>query len=266
MSAVTIGSLLRHGWARHRLPLLPIAVVIGLFEFIMTRTAPAPNEVSWMTGILSALPPGVRALVGNEIAMSPGGFLAIGYAHPFFMLLLATWIVRVSSAALAGEIGLGTMDLLASRPVPRWHFVAAGMVTIAVGLIVILTFAWSGTAIGLRLRPLGVHPSAFAPVAAGAWLLFATWGAIGLLVAATRRDGGQAIAWTTAIVAASFVLDYLARLWTPIHRLRPMSLFRYYEPQAIFAAGLPAKTLTVLAATAVVSLIASVIVFSRRDL
>jgi len=38
----------------------------------------------------------------------------------------------------------------------------------------------------------------------------------------------QAIAWTTTILAASFVLDYLARLWTPIAALRPISLFHYY--------------------------------------
>src|SRR5439155_252470 len=112
------------------------------------------------------------------------------------------------------------MDLLASRPVPRSQFVLAGITTIAAGLAAILACAWAGTAIGLRVRPIGLHASAFAPIATGAWLLFLAWGAVGLVVSSTRRDGGAAIGWTTAIIAASFVLDYLARLWTPLHRLR----------------------------------------------
>ena len=265
MSA-TIATLLRHARARHLASLIPIALAIGLFEFILTRMAPAPNEVNWISSLLMTLPPEIRSLIGNEVALSPGGFLAIGYGHPFFILLSSAWVVRTSSAAIAGEIGMGTMDLLASRPVPRWHFVAAGMTTVAAGLVVIIGCAWIGTTIGLLTRPLDVEAPAFFPLIAGAWLLFAAWGAIGLLVGSTRREGGQTIAWITAVLAASFVLDYLARLWAPIARLRPLSLFRYYEPQAIFAGGLPVTTMIVLGSTAILSLAGAVIVMNRRDL
>ena len=103
-------------------------------------------------------------------------------------------------------------------------------------------------------------------MAAGAWLLFAAWTGVGLLVSSTRRDGGQAIGWMTAILVVSFVLDYLARLWTPISGLRPLSLFWYYEPPAIFTDGLPVTTIIVLTSTVIVSLIAAIAVINRRDL
>jgi ABC-2 type transport system permease protein len=265
-SAGTIATLLRHAWARHRVPLIPIALAIGLFEFLLTRLAPAPNEVNWISTLLTTLPPEVRALIGNEVAVTPGGFLAIGYTHPFFILLLATWVVRVSAAAVAGEVGTGTMDVMASRPAARWTFLIAGMKTVMLGLAVIVGCAWLGTALGLRLRPLGVPASSLLPVAATAWLLFATFGAVGLLVSAAYREGGPAIGWTTAVIAGSFVLDYLARLWAPLARLRPVSLFRYYEPQAIFVSGVPASTLVVLISTLVVALVAGVVILTRRDL
>src|SRR5690242_1446006 len=121
-----VGTLLGHAWARHRVPLVPIAAAVGLFEFVLTRLAPAPNAVSWIGGLLGTLPPEVQTLVGNEVARTPGGFLALGYSHPFFILLLSAWIVRASAAAIAGEVGPGTMDLVASRPVPRWALAAAG--------------------------------------------------------------------------------------------------------------------------------------------
>jgi ABC-type transport system involved in multi-copper enzyme maturation permease subunit len=262
----TVAGLLRHAWARHRMPLIPIALAIAVFQFLLTRLAPAPNEVNWIGGMLNMLPAEVRALIGNEVAITPGGFLALGYSHPFFILLMSTWVVRVTTAAIAGEVGTGTMDLLATRPAARWTFVVAGIKTVIIGLAVIVGAAWIGTAIGLRLRPIGVAPSSLLPLAAMAWLLFTAFGAVALLISASRRDGGSAIGWTTAVIAGSFVLDYVARLWTPAARLRPLSLFRYYEPQAIFASGAPASAIVVLLGTMVVALLAALAIFARRDL
>jgi len=261
-----IATLLRHAWARHRVPLIPIALAIALFEFLLTRIAPAMTDVNWMNTLLQTLPPEITQLVGNDIASTPGKFLALGYGHPFFVILLGTWVVRTSNAAIAGEVGTGTMDLLASRPIPRWQFVAAGFLASSIGLTLIIVSAWIGTAVGVGLRQLGAVATDFIPVAAGAWLLFAAWTGVGLLISSTRRDGGQAIGWTTAVLVLSFVLDYLARLWTPIAGLRPFSLFWYYEPPAIFTDGLPLRTIIVLTSTLVVTLMAAIVVIDRRDL
>jgi ABC-type transport system involved in multi-copper enzyme maturation permease subunit len=266
MSHSTFATLLSHAWMRHRVVLAAIALAVGAFEFVLTRMAPAPNEVSWISAILTTLPPNIRTLLGNDVALSPSGFLALGYAHPFFMILLSAWVVRVSSAAIAGEIGRGTMDLLASRPVPRWHLAAAGLAMAVLGLAVILATAWLATAVGLRLRSIDARAAAFAPAILTAWLLFAAWSGVGLAISAARRDGGQAIAWTTSLLATSYALDYLARLWAPMSALRPLSLFRYYEPQAILAAGPPRTASLVLISTLIVTFSASVIVMRRRDL
>jgi ABC-type transport system involved in multi-copper enzyme maturation permease subunit len=259
-------TLLRHAWARHRIPLIPIALAVGLFEFLLTRLAPLPDEVNWLANLMAVIPQDLRALAGNDVAVTAGGFLALGYGHPFFMVLMSVWVIRTSTAAVAGEVGLGTMDLLASRPVPRWHFVAAGMKTIALGLALIVASAWTGTAIGLHLRPLDVPASAYLPLAAGAWLLFAAWGSVALLISSTRRDGGQAVGWSTALLAASFVLEYLGRLWPAISTLRPLSLFRYYEVQNILASGLPRTSILVFGVTIIGGVLLSILAIQRRDL
>lgn len=267
MSASAVWTLLRHHWWRHRVPLIPMAVGLALFELLLTRIAPASDEVSWIAGIFAAVPPQLLALIGDDIAAgSPSGFLAIGYGHPFFFLMLSAWVVRVSSRALAGEIGGGTMDLLAARPLGRWLHVAAGFIALAVGLAVLAGAAWSGTAFGLAIRPLGLVGSQFLPVAAMAWLLFLAFGCVGLLVSATQRDGGAAIGWLSGIIASSFVLDYLARLWKTIEALRPLSLFAFYNPQHIVKAGPDAIDVVRLAVVAGVALVAAVAIFRRRDL
>lgn len=266
MKGRELGTLLRHHWARHRVVLGVMALGLGLFELVITRMAPAPNEVSWMTSIMAAVPPKLMALAGDQIATTTAGFLAIGYGHPFAMILLGAWTVRAASSALAGELGIGTMDLLASRPVSRTSIVVAGFMAVTLGLAVLVSAAWSGTALGLALRPLETSPLVFAPVALAAWLMFTAWGGIGLAISASRREGGQAIAWTTALIALSFVLDYVARLWDPVKELRPLSLFRYYEAHAIIRVGLESRNLAVLAGVAVTGSIAAILVFRWRDL
>jgi len=51
-----------------------------------------------------------------------------------------------------------------------------------------------------------------------------------------------------------------------VFRLRPLSLFRYYEPQAIVASGTPAHVVVILVLTTVAALLAGLAILARRDL
>jgi ABC-2 type transport system permease protein len=244
-----------------------MAIGLALFQFLMTRLAPAPNEVGWMATILASLPPQLVALAGGQGTFgTPVGVLSIGYEHPFFMLLLSVWIVRVPSAAIAGEIGRGTMDLIAARPLTRSHHIAAAAIFTSAGAAVLIAAAWLSTTLGLMIRPLGVSGFTLLPVAALAWLLFMTWGLVSLLISATQREAGPAIAWTSGVLAASFVLEYLSRLWQPIASLRPVSLFAYYQPHQIVSSGVVTTDVIRLTIVSVAALIGALAIFRRRDL
>lgn len=259
--------LLRHHWRQHRLPLIPMAIGLALFEFLMTRLAPAPNEIGFMATIMASLPPQLVALAGGQTTFGTSmGVLSIGYEHPFFFLLLSAWIVRVPSAAIAGEIGRGTMDLIAARPLARWHHIAAAAIFAGAGAAALIAAAWIGSTFGLLIRPLGVTGPALLPTAALAWLLFMTWTLVSLLVSSWQREAGPAIAWTSGILAASFVLEYLSRLWKPIASLRPASLFAYYQPHQIVSSGVAASDPIRLAIVSVIAFVGALIVFRRRDL
>lgn len=262
-TAALVGRL----WRQHRVALLTMAVGLAVFELVITRVAPTPGEVGFLSGLFAMLPPQVAAMAGGELALaSPRGVIAFGYLHPFFLALFSAWTIRVASGALAGEIGRGTMDLLAARPVPRSAHVLAAWVMIAAGLAVLGGAAWTGTAIGLGLRSLGVTPGEVLVLPAMAWLLFTAWGSIALFVAATRREAGSAIAWTSGLIATSFVLDFLARVWSPVRWMRPLSLFAYYRPPDIVQHGLTLADPVRLALVAIIGIAAASVVFGRRDL
>lgn len=262
-------ALLSLQWRRHRAVLAALAVGLFTFEWVITRLTPGPEQAELMRRMFELLPRGVSAMLGEEWTgtFTVRGVLGFGYVHPFALLMAASWAVRVGAGALAGEIGQGTMDLLAARPVRRGSFVATGLVTLLVGLAVIVSAGWAGMATGLESRPQAEAWAAdFLPVAFGLWLLFAAFGCVALAISALARAGGTAIAWGGAVVASSFALDYLAKAWAPIRGMRPLSLFARFRPHSILAEGLGGADILTLAGVAVAGAAVAFVVFSRRDL
>jgi ABC-2 type transport system permease protein len=261
--------LLDHHWRRHRTALVLLAAGAALFEFIVARVAPTPEQAGFLQGLLRMAPEPVQQMLGEQLAASltARGFLAFFYAHPFPLLMLAVWAVRLSSGALAGEIGRGTMDLIAARPVSRVSQVGAALVAMAGGLALIAAAQWAGTATGLLVRGVpGVRSRDFVAVAGMAWLLFAAFGAIGLAVSAAAREGGTAVSFTAGLMSVSFALDYLARVWEPIRDLRALSLFRYFDPQGMLLRGLETVDVATLVGVLAVSTLAAFVIFARRNL
>ena len=266
MSAMT---LLRQLGRRHGAALLLLAAGGAFFQWAITRVVPEASQTGFVRQLFDMAPMPVRVLFGEELIanLSARGFLGFGYVHPFALILLGIWAVRVATGALAGEIGRGTMDLIASRPVTRSAQVAAAAVAVFAGLAIISAAAWGGTALGLARRPLeGVAAADLLPVAAMGLLLFSCAGAVALLISARSRESGPAVSWCAGLLATSYVLDYLARVWSAIAFLRPLSLFRYYEPQRILREGVAGADLAVLGVVGAAALALAFVSFGRRDL
>ena len=262
-------ALLRLHWARHRLVLLSLALGLFAFEWLFTRLMPGPEQARLMQQIFALMPAPLNQFFGEEVSalVTPVGFIAFGYSHPFTLAMLAVWAIRVPAGALAGEVGHGTMDLLASRRLPRAAVVAAALLVTIGGLALLLAVAWAGTAWGLTSRPIpGYGPMMFARPVITSWATFSAFGALALAISATRRTGGAAIAIGTALVAGSFALDYVARAWQPLQPARPLSLFLYHGRLGLLQTPVPAGDLAVLVGITVVAAAAAFLIFARRDL
>jgi ABC-2 type transport system permease protein len=261
-----IGALLRRQWRHHRAALGWLAFGMGLFEFLITKLAPATDR---MQGLLDLLPPPILDIFGAELraTLSPAGFLAFGWVHPFALMMLAVWVVRVGAGSLAGEIGRGTMDLLVARPVARAALVAATALWLLAGLAVLCLVGWTGLALGIRMRPLGgAGPGELAAVVLACWLLFAAAGGLTLAISAVHRSAGSATAWAAGVLSVSFALDFIARAWEPLTWARPLSIFAYYAPQQVVMRGLAPGDATALAVVAAASTLLAFGAFQWRDL
>ena len=195
----------------------------------------------------------------------PTDFLVVEMLHPVVIILLTLWAVGRTGGAVAGEIDRGTMELLLSQPVPRDRLILAHLIVDFIVIPVVVASILLGTHLGLWLTgpfvenlevfndlPPAVQAMAKAngpkvlPVdTSGQWkaglnlcgLAFAMSG-LSLAVSSVGRSRWRALGWSVLIVVTMFLVNVVGQLWEPVGRLRPFTLFFYYQPQAVWLKGI----------------------------
>jgi ABC-2 type transport system permease protein len=162
----------------------------------------------------------------------------IGFVDPGVLILFCIWALGRASAALAGEIDRGTMELLLAQPLSRAKVVlthvAVDLVTVPLlGLAMFTGVAVGVYLIGLKNVPLFPYLGAVANVIA---LVLALSGIV-LALSAAGRSRARVLSASIAIVLVMFLLTFFGQLWEPLRPFRPLSLFFYYQPQRIILEG-----------------------------
>ena len=60
--------------------------------------------------------------LGIEGIPSSAELIMASWNHPFILILISAWAIGRGSGAVAAEVERGTMDLILSRPIPRWLY------------------------------------------------------------------------------------------------------------------------------------------------
>jgi ABC-2 type transport system permease protein len=232
--------------------------------------------------------------------------LSIGYVHPLMQVVFCVWAIGRASLAIAGELDRGTMELLLAQPVARWSVVAAHLIVDGVVIPALCLALWAGTALGVwlvgpfevtaaNLEPLKrlpfeikidpallrVDPWAIGPALwnVGA-LVFAVSG-LTMAVSAAGRFRNRVIGVAVLVMLLQFLVNVVGQLWDTIAWLRPLTVFYYYQPQAVVLSGkwtvdpgqlwgggpaLAVNVLAVLFAVGAVGYAVALAAFTRRDL
>ncbi len=299
MTGVLVRKLLRD----IRLPLLLVALFLGCFEALWIKIAERLSGhllplLSWLAAGRQILPrqveeeifrgPGqiIRTVIGGERVsiFRPGDLFSVALVHPLVQATLCVWAIGRAAGALTGEIDRGTMDLLLSQPVPRSRLVLAHLCVDLLVIPVLCLSLWAGQWIGgwatgvldvggprnpsaLRLDPLAMAP---ALPHAGA-LLFAVSGYT-MWLSAGGRYRGRVLGVAVFVTLVQLLVNVIGQLLPGIEALRPLTVFYYYQPQALildadwYTDSAVWLRLGVLLAVGVVGYLLALRVFCRRDL
>jgi ABC-2 type transport system permease protein len=79
--------------------------------------------------------------------------------HPLIIIMISIWAIGRGSGAVAAEIERGTMDLILSRPVARWTYLASQVVVATLGLALLAAAIFAGASIALQYNYLREPPT-----------------------------------------------------------------------------------------------------------
>ena len=114
-----------------------IALTIGLFvfEYIQPVAIDAFGNLDQLVSIMDLVPKPFLALmnVTPEVVEQVGlpGFLALGFTHPVYHLLMSAVVIWIAARGLAGEMESGQVQVSLARPVSRRQFYLARVLAVA---------------------------------------------------------------------------------------------------------------------------------------
>lgn len=260
-------ALLLHAWRANRLRLAIVTVALAIWGILMPVIFDAFGSQLAEMFESGAFPPQFSQFGGGDL-FSLTGAVGIGFVHPIAVGLMLVWAVGFATTAVAGERQRGTLEVLLARPISRrvvyGTLAVAGALFVAVAIAGLTFGAWAGATITGRTPELGV--SNLPLLWLNGTLLYWALGAIGLLASVSFDRLSPAISVTLAFVLVSYFLDILGSMWPDAKGLQPLSLFHYVDPKTVLSGFADRGDFIVLGVVTAVAVVASLVVFPRRDL
>lgn len=264
--------LLAHSLKRLRTLVVAMALLLGVFQVFLIVVGRSLQTSGSLEQLGEFMPPFVREMMGPSFTslMSFNGIVCLGYFHLAVMGSLVGLSIAIGTMP-ASEIETGFMDLILSRPLARHWIVTRSIVVMIICTVAVLGMMMIGTWAGLNgLMTTDVawpSPRLILSLAVNLGVLMLCWNAVAMAIGSAARRRSVAGGLVGLLALAMFLLDYVARAWTPAEQIAWLSPFRYYSPfEMLMGNPLPAKNLLVLAGIAVSGYAMAYVLFSRRDI
>ena len=193
------------------------------------------------------------------------------WREPPFILVIALWAISRATAAVAGEIEKGSLDIVMSRPVSRKAYLFSQILTGLIGSIVLAAAMIGGMTFGNALNYIEQPPELMDLVRPSLLVVSLGLAIYGIAIALSAID---IVRWRPMVVVSVLTLAmYIAppilaipglENYKPLEKL---SIFLYYDP---VEAGLKGVELAAnagkLLAVGGVGMALAFLAFARRDL
>jgi ABC-2 type transport system permease protein len=260
-------ALYRHSWRSQRIRLTVVSAALLIWGFLLPVIY-AQFGSQFRVLLESGLIPAQVAQFGGGDVFSLPGSIALGLVHPIAMILTSIFAVGFSSFAIAGERQRGYLEVVLARPISRralyGTLAAAAFSFVALSVTALLTGGLAGSTLAGVIGELAI---VHVPLLwLNAFLLFASFAAIGLAASVSFDRLPPALGVTIGIVVTMYTIDVVGSLWPRAEFLQPYSLFHYLKARAILTGAAEPRDLVVLAAVIGAAIGWAIIVFPRRNL
>lgn len=228
---------------------------------------PAFSDAPDFDELFEQMPEALTKLFAGEFTdlTSPEGFLNSQLFFFVVPLMFVIFAVLGGSAAIAGEEGAGTLNLLLTSPTPRWRVVVHKFGAVAVATLVLALLMWVGLAVGAVVVGMDISLAGLAAASLSTALLAVAFGTFALALGCITGARGLSAGAASAVAIAAYFLNALAPLsdaLTPLQRLSPFYYFIEADP---LTNGLNPFHVGVLLGLTAAALGVALFTFERRD-
>jgi ABC-type transport system involved in multi-copper enzyme maturation permease subunit len=260
-------ALYRHSWRSQRIRLSVVCTALLIWGFLLPVIY-AQFGSQFRALLESGIVPAQFAKFGGGDVFSLPGSIALSIIHPIAMILTSVFAVGFSSSAVAGERQRGYLEVVLARPISRralyLTLAAASLSFVALSVTALLAGGLAGSTLAGVIGELAIDRMPLLWL--NAFLLFASFAAIGLAASVSFDRLPPALGVTIGIVVTMYTLEVLGSLWPRAEFLQPYSLFHYLKAKAILMGAAEPRDLVVLAVVIGAATAWALIVFPRRDL
>lgn len=264
-------ALAGHSLRRVRGLLLGVGLLAGGFQVLATLLARTFEELNTFGQIAALAPPLVRQMLGSSMPalLSFQGFVCLGYLHPIVIAAIVGVVIVIGTEP-AAEVERRFADLILARPVARHAIVTRSIVVLIVAIGLMLGLMFLGTWLGLVW--FAPEPASWpsrrlvASLAANLGALAFCWSGVTLAIASRARRRGVAGSIAGLLAFATFLVDYVARVWAPARQVAWLSPFHYYSPtELLLGRAIDWSSLWTLTGAGLAGFVLAYVFFSRRD-
>lgn len=241
-----------------------------LFEMLFPLLGTSAQIKESMLKDMANVPPMVEKMMGKGFmeAMIKYGTIAIGYIHPFMLLMFILFIFIVISRMVTSEVSSGTIGFILSKPLSRKRIYLNMAIIIYLGLGLLTLATFLSTFLGIKI--FSSEELSSGPFVSLVWNLYLVMLLIAgyIVIFASISDSGKMLFTIGGIVLlVLYIISFAAPLWKPLTIFDPINPFSYYKPMEILIGSRIgfSKSLTLIGISGVMFAI-SAWVFNRRDI
>ena len=260
-------ALFRQAWAANAVRLVVIAAGLALMGIIMpVMYAAFGQEVGEFVELVPLL--AQFSNFGGGDLFSLTGTVAMGFSHPFTLLLVGIMAIAFPALAIAGERDKGTLEVTLSRPISR-HGLYLTLFVAGVLFIALLT-AVLVVSTGVTMALVGFAGEVPLDYLAQLWLadtlLYVAIMALAFAVSVGSDRAGPAIGIPAVFVLLNYLAFAIGSIWPDMRWLHDYSMFNLLKARDVLNGGVAPSDLVVMALFAALFIGLAWYRFPRRDL
>jgi ABC-2 type transport system permease protein len=249
-------------------PLLMWAIGVAFYVALLMSIYPSiRHSAGSLQGYINNLPAAVRAAFlgpGGDFS-SPVGYVNVELLSWLGPIVFIAFAVSIAGRSIAGEEENGTLSLLLAHTVGRRRLALQKFGAMTVVVVLLGVAFWLSLFIATRIAGTPVGGGALASAFVRLTLLGLAVGSATYAVGAGTGKRQASVAAGAGVGLVMYLLNTIAEMNDTVRPLRYVSLFHYSGGAAPLGQSLGAVSIIVLLGTSAVLLLASLVLFERRD-